>query len=297
MIVRLRSGCFVAAAAMCCLWLSSTAAKAGEQVWLTDYAQAVKTAKAEQKMLLILFHEPGENRPLQAFDEKTLTDEGVRQRLGNYVLARLSTDARAEIGKDEQREEIVVFKHPAFQFMEGRQGLTIIDYAHKGHEHFGHVVSAFPFPQGKYFTARKTSVILDLPPGTLTQRTLIYAVRMHPEAPQSTTGELSPVLALSAESHSRYQAEIQVQGHHNWDSRFHLINSQLPAGMASTEVCAESWPGEGLVEAAEDCVQSWRQSSGHWSQVSGRHRLFGYDMKRGRNGIWYATGIFGGLFR
>jgi hypothetical protein len=27
--------------------------------------------------------------------------------------------------------------------------------------------------------------------------------------------------------------------------------------------------------------------------VRSRHPLFGYDIKRGRNGIWYATGIFG----
>jgi hypothetical protein len=27
--------------------------------------------------------------------------------------------------------------------------------------------------------------------------------------------------------------------------------------------------------------------------VRSRHPLFGYDIKRGQNGIWYATGIFG----
>jgi hypothetical protein len=48
----------------------------------------------------------------------------------------------------------------------------------------------------------------------------------------------------------------------------------------------------GLVAAAIDCVHSWRQSSGHWSAVRSRHRFYGYDMKRGSNGIWYATGIF-----
>jgi hypothetical protein len=58
-------------------------------------------------------------------------------------------------------------------------------------------------------------------------------------------------------------------------------------------VVAESWPGQELVEACVDCVHSWRQSSGHWSAVQGRQRAFGYDIRRGFNGIWYATGIFG----
>ena len=34
--------------------------------------------------------------------------------------------------------------------------------------------------------------------------------------------------------------------------------------------------------------------SGHWDAVSSPHLLFGYDMKRGVNGIWYAAGIFAG---
>jgi hypothetical protein len=39
-------------------------------------------------------------------------------------------------------------------------------------------------------------------------------------------------------------------------------------------------------------VASWRQSSGHWRAVSGHHAAYGYDIRRGGNGIWYATGIF-----
>ena len=56
---------------------------------------------------------------------------------------------------------------------------------------------------------------------------------------------------------------------------------------------AESWGGETLVDACIECVHSWRQSSGHWNAVRRHQPLFGYDIKRGANGIWYATGIFG----
>ena len=70
------------------------------------------------------------------------------------------------------------------------------------------------------------------------------------------------------------------------------INARLPANLVANEVCAESWPGQTLVEAAEECVDCWRQSPGHWDHVRRRHALFGYDIQRGRNGIWYAAGIF-----
>jgi hypothetical protein len=122
---------------------------------------------------------------------------------------------------------------------------------------------------------------------------MIYAVRIHPEGPASTQGQFHTVLAEEAKSHANHQAAILLQGHHSWDSRFHRINAQLPGGVLAQEVVAESWPNESLVEACVDCVDSWRQSPGHWRAVRSRHPLFGYDIKRGRNGIWYATGIFG----
>jgi hypothetical protein len=117
-------------------------------------------------------------------------------------------------------------------------------------------------------------------------------VRVHPEAPASTQGQFNHVLADEALSHSQYQATTQVQGHQNWDSRFHRINTRLRNPVLAEEVVAESWPSENLVEACIDCVDSWRHSPGHWQAVRSRHRLFGFDIQRGRNGIWYATGIF-----
>jgi hypothetical protein len=74
---------------------------------------------------------------------------------------------------------------------------------------------------------------------------------------------------------------------------------QRAAGIAmgsASEVVAESWGlvvgGENVLEAAFSCVDAWRQSSGHWGAVSRPQRYFGYDIARGGNGTWYATGIF-----
>jgi hypothetical protein len=72
--------------------------------------------------------------------------------------------------------------------------------------------------------------------------------------------------------------------------RFQRIVGRLRGG-APREICAESWPGQNLIEAALECVHSWRTSSGHWSALRYRNRSFGFDMKRGNNGVWYATGI------
>ena len=120
---------------------------------------------------------------------------------------------------------------------------------------------------------------------------MVWAVRIHPEHPRSTDGTMHPELAAGATKQSAYQASIGVQGHHNWETRVHHLVSSTRAHGAS-EVVAESWPSQGMIDSCIDCVLSWRHSSGHWSAVSGSHTYYGYDIRRGGNGIWYGTGIF-----
>ena len=258
--------------------------------WRSDYAEAHRVASARRKMLLVLFYSPSRKGIGRRYESQVLCDAAVRKKLADYVTVRLPLDARFH----SESGETAILDDPAFAEMLGGEGIAILDFVHKDNEHYGCVVSTFPFLKNRPFTVDQTLAMLDLPPGTLTQRTLIYAVRTHPERPASTKGKLDAVLVSEAQSHSDHQAEIRLQGHHNWSTRFHRINARLPRGQLATEVCAESWPGENLLEAAIECVRCWRYSSGHWSAVRARHDRYGYDMKRGSNGIWYATGIFGG---
>ena len=281
--------------------------------WIGDYAQAWESADRQAKMLFVYFCKTGqaargpvsprpdsslgETRPRGAgacrlsdkFDSEALADPEVRKKLESLVKARLPLDAKVAVDGHQTK----LLEHPAFAEMLGLPGLAMIDLAHKSAKYYGHVVSVFPFLDERVYSADEMKVILDLPPGTLTQRTLIYAVRTHPEHPESTRGEFNPNLQEEAENHSQYQAEIRVQGHHFWENRFHRINGRLPGGCLASEVCAESWPGQGLLAAAIECVRCWRFSSGHWGAVRECHPVYGYDMKRGDNGVWYATGIFG----
>ncbi len=258
--------------------------------WHTNYDRAMELAEARGKMLLIFFHDPQKSEQSDRFQAETLDHPTVRKGLQDYVCARLPLETKIVV----EGEELALLEHKAFREMLGKPGVAILDCAHPEEKTYGYVVSTFPLTKRLWYGPKQMQVILGLPPGTLTQRTLIYAVRTHPDKPASTDGKIDPNLLKEAESHSRYQARIRRQGHHRWAARFPRINALLPGGLTAREVCAESWPGENLVEAAIECVHSWRHSSGHWSAVGGRQRLYGYDMRRGGNGIWYATGIFGG---
>jgi hypothetical protein len=262
--------------------------QAKEIDWQTDYAAALDEAASHGRMTLIWFYDPQAPENNSHFAKTTQQDPRVIALIErDCVAVKLPTSARARV--NDQHVELL--RHPDFREMLGRPGLALIDMTDCGSSLFRRVVSIYPFAK-QAITADQLITLLELPRGTLTQRTLIFAVRTHAERPASAASRFSPLLAGESESHSAHQARITVQGHHNWDSRFHSINARLPRGLVAQEVCAESWPGQNLLDAAVECVHSWRQSPGHWSAVSRQSEYFAYDMKRGRNGIWYATGIF-----
>ncbi|MGY8767429.1 MAG: hypothetical protein ACKVH8_03200 [Pirellulales bacterium] len=258
------------------------------QPWHSSYSKAVKSAKQHKKSLLLLFYNPNKEATLQQFENQILIDADIHAKLKSYVLAKLSTDSSLIIDGEETR----LLDHDSFSYLYQDHGIAVIDYTDSETENYGRVVSAFPFRDNRTRSIQETKTILDLPPGSLTQRTLIYAVRMHSDQPKSTGGLMRKLLSKATQNHSQLQANMTLQGHHSWESRFHEISSELPAELVPTEVCAESWPGQNLEDAAIEFVRSWRHSSGHWSAVSDENVYYGYDMKRGNNGTWYATGIF-----
>ena len=292
--------------------------------WNTDYRQAVLSAKESSKHLLIYFYAevdspkllnlseerfiqsgnkeirqvslnnlPSMQKPLsiaaacREFENGPLTDSDVAEKLGDFVLLKIPIDATIT----EDGEERVLLEKPMFAEMQNLPGLAILDFQHADAPYYEDVVSAIPFLRAKPITKEQTLTLFALPPGTLTQRTLVYAVRIHPEKPLSTMGEQHPVIVKEATQHSAYQAKTGVLGHQNFNARTGRIEQELGIGGAS-EVCAQSWPNEGLLEGAIGCVRAWRSSSGHWKAVRAQHNYYGYDMVRGRNNVWYATGLF-----
>ena len=245
---------------------------------IDDYAAALEAAQAGGAMLLVSV-EPRSGDQADVAGQMLERPDVQRRFAGSgaaWVFCRLGMDAGGA----------AVAADPGLAEMRGGPGVFIVDHAHP--EYAGRVVSILPRTAGKYyrFAPEHVGELADLPAGSLTQRSLVLAVRMHPEGPQSTTGACDPGLSAAAAAHSAHQARIRRQGHHGWDTR----SRQL--GGSAAEVCAESWPNQDLLDSCVDCVASWRQSSGHWNAVRSPQAAYGYDIRRGSNGIWYATGIF-----
>jgi len=237
---------------------------------------------------------PSEQVPLpiasacREFDTVVLDDPLVRSSLDWYVLLKLPMNAKVTA---EDGSETPITSLPGFEHMAGHPGLVMIDFASRDTPYYGQVTGILPFWRGVCPTAEQTEIFLNLPPGTLTQRTLTYAVRIHPDKPLSSNGEALPLIGQVATKHALYQAETGVMGHQNFGTRSHNVVEALGGGMPS-EICAESWSDESMFEGAIGCMRAWRNSSAHWAIARKNHRFYGYDMAKGKNGAWFAVGFF-----
>ena len=250
---------------------------------IDDYAAAVDAARQAGALLLVSV-EPQSGDP-HDLSGGHLERADVQRRFAAsgtpWIFCRLGLDAGGA----------ALVADPGLAAMRRGPGLFVVDHAHP--EYAGRIVSILPRTPGKYYRFQPTHIdeLPGLPTGSLTQRSLILAVRIHPEGPRSTEGACDPMLCAEAAAHSAHQSSLRRQGHHGWDARSRRIAGGMGAGGAS-EVCAESWPDQDLLDSCVDCVASWRQSSGHWNAVRSPQAAYGYDIRRGSNGIWYATGIF-----
>src|SRR2546422_259896 len=246
-----------------------------EPAWLTDYDLATERAIKEKKDLIILFQEKSE------FDD-VFRDPELHKRLEDFVLLRVPTSF-------EYRGKKLLDYSP-LEDMLGKPGFAIISYHNDKLPTHGEAISVHALIGSRYrwapaYGVDQLKIILDLPAAaTLSQRSMIYAVRVHPERPASIHGECHSAFLAHAQGHSRHQASTQRQHHANLIATSGSLQSQGASFSGASEVVAESWGrvvgGENVLEAAFSCIDAWRHSSSHWSAVAGRQRYFGYDIAR-----------------
>ena len=261
---------------------------------IDDYEKATCNAIQSQSMLLVSIEPNCTSIDADDVVGQWLDQEAIQKLFLNsqtpWIFCRIAiTDT---IHLDGSKTRLV--DHPSLAELRHGPGIFVVDYAHDDPAINGRIVSILPRTPGKFyqFSPSHMNEIATLPPGTLTQRSMILAVRIHPEHPKSILGTLDPILVEEAQSHSLYQAQIGKQGHHNWHIRSRRILSKiLFPGSHPTEIVAQSWEHQDLLDSCVDCVHSWRHSPGHWNAVKSLQTRFGYDIRRGKNNVWYATGI------
>jgi len=228
---------------------------AAQPAWHTDYDDACKKAMQEKKDLVIYF------RKDDRLDE-VLDDSEVKERLERFICLKVPASYQY---KGER-----LLDHDALTEMMGRPGLAVVSLHDEDLPTNFHVISVHPFVRSRYqwvpdYGVEQVQTILDLPTkASLTQRSMIYAIRVHPERPQSVYAECHAAFLDHAKRHSARQAGLARQHHADIIAASNYFRSEwgLPVGIAS-EVVAESWGrvvgGENVLEAAFSSVEAWRK--------------------------------------
>jgi hypothetical protein len=236
------------------LWLAAPVQGHVHNHYFPAYAEAQKSGK----MLLIDFG--------TGFDFKTLD----AKKLDDFVVCRVPVEHTIRVDGKTTR----LIDSPAFDSLQKQAGIAVVDLKDKSH--YRETVSVLP---QRYATGGYVDALLDLPVGSLTQRTLTWAFRVHQERPACTSGVADPTLM----DHADRQSQTQAQS----NSMFH--SSSFPG---SFEIVAQSWMGNGNVaDVAIDLVNLWRSSPPHWGAASTAWSRYGVDMQT-NGSAWYATGVF-----
>jgi hypothetical protein len=300
-------------------FLSSGNVTANERNWFEDFDGAMYVARTSGKNLLIYFSAEGNNESAQVakvantglsngsksvrnrdrgqlsslsyicgdFERNVFESESIVELMDQFVLLKLPTDTKVLSGDGT---EVSIIDLPMFKEMVGLPGLAIIDFEDYDAAYYGEVIGVLPFINSTSPNQFQTTTFLTIPSCKLTQRTLTYAVRIHPDRPLSADGEIEPTLMAEATEHAAYQAKNRVLGHQNFSARSSRVRAAL--GESMSEVCAQSGSYNGHFEAALACVRGWRGSPAHWRSVRAKQKYFAYDMVQSSNGLWYATGLF-----
>lgn len=259
----------------------------GKLDWHVDYASAYREAREDRKMLFVFFRDDERPRIADFYESDVLASGELAGLLGSVVrvVVPLTTDRPFRIPERAER----LISHDSFKHQQGRQGIAMIDLTDPASTLHGQVVSAHPFTPGLYYTVRGTKIVLGLPKATITQRALIYAVRLHPAAPISTTdGKCHDYLCKAARDSSQLMANYGSVGHHDWGTRQGDI--AVRTGRSAMEVAAMSG-NQTLIGAATEVVDQWYGSPAHWGILSTPAAFFGYDLVRDGSGNWWGTGL------
>ena len=263
----------------------------GDLTWHTEYSTAYRQAKEEHKQLLLFFRDEKDLLTAGQLEQNVLAKPELKGALSKMVRVMIPTTTLIPVGKDAKPEDkpVRLLDYNCFAHMQKQAGLAIVDLQDEKDHLFGKCVSAHPFSSNTLTNTGSVKIMLELPRGTITQRTLTYVLRVHPEQPASVWGQGDPMLYEQCRVASQLMVNYGSVGHHDWGNRSALVSSHF--GYSPMEV-ASIGGGSTLFEAAQSAVNVWRGSGTHWGMMITPNRFFGYDMVQAPNGTWFANGIF-----
>ena len=176
----------------------------------------------------------------------------MQKKLQNVERLRLPVDA--EITVEGKPQRLVSFA--AFAQLQGGAGFVLIDLQNEGRAHYGHAVSVLPYSERQVLPlaarlperdSRSAAGDADAADDDLGRADSSRGAAEHLRHASPDAGRRGDAAGI------RYQASVGEQGHQNFESRFHQLSGAAGGGVS--EVVAESWPGQNMIDSCIDCVR------------------------------------------
>lgn len=263
-------------------------------VWHQNYLDAY-TEAAQQKRYLLMFFQEASVDSDSAVSTESVFAPGMRPMLEQFIRVELPLDATvpstdADFIEEQGDTSDLLLNHRSFRHLGVQPGLAIVDLTDPASSDHARVVSAVPLPKEGAFGDLDLKLVLELPKGSISQRTLLYMIRRAVPDSSMSMREFSPVLIELAHRNCRYMAHAERLG--SFDESFREAqvirsfgpDSDLKQLLFATESKAT------IHDAAIQAVESWLQVSDSFDVLKKPAKAMGMDMfQADESGRWYVT--------
>lgn len=256
--------------------------------WHQDYLAAYQQAIDQQRPLLMVLRDTLEPEGTDAGTSAFSATE-LEPLLGNYVRVSMSIGATVP-GLSAAEAPTRLLEHRSFRHLNGRPGLAIIDLTDAKGPYFGRVVTAVPLPENGRFSAELLKRALQLPPGSIGQRTLVLTIRVSLPDSSFANGDPHPQLMQLASRSARLMAQNEQPGSFDQGARIAAVVNTFGNSARMRELVFAT-PGPTTVQdAAIQAVRQWLQSTDDLAVLNQSATAYGVDLYQSPSSQrWYAS--------
>lgn len=262
----------------------------GEREWHQDYLAAYQQAIQDKRMLVMLFRD-GSNPDSSESRTSGFGAEELQPLLDNYVRVSLPISAIAP-GGSATAPSTRLIEHRSFRHLRGQAGIAIVDLTDAQGPNYGRVVSALPLPADGRYSPEVLSNLLQLPTGSVGQRSVVLAVRTGVSGENFTSGEPNSQLAQLANRNARLMAQADQAGSYEQAERVTAIRESFGDGINIGELLFATEGTASVQEAAIQAVTKWMQSPEDRRVLTQPSFAYGIELFQSPNSQrWFATCI------
>ncbi len=263
--------------------------------WHNDYLAAYVEASQEKRYLLMLFRESiAGGEPLATTD--TVFAPSIRPMLEQFSRVELPLNAAMPVlsskANDSQNGDLpnLLLKHRSFRHLGMQPGIAIVDLTDPTSTNHARVVSVLRLPGNGQFNDDDLMLALNLPKGSIGQRTLLFAIRSTVPDSSLSMREFSPTLIELAHRNSRYMAQAGQVGSFDEDTRNQRIVQDFGPQAELKELVFATDSETTIREAAFQAVTNWIETSESFDVLDAPVTAMGMDMfQNSESGRWFVT--------